>query len=74
MGYAIVFGPCCACGHSFGYHPNFVPSIFVHGKKEPVCEDCMRVANEKRKANGVPIVEIHPQAYEPCREEELRWN
>jgi hypothetical protein len=34
----------------------------------------MKEVNDKRKEMGLVPHHIHPQAYEPAREEELRWS
>jgi hypothetical protein len=79
MGYAFVMGPCWSCGVVFTYNPLHVPSVLVNsqgfidpaGRREPICQNCMTLANEKRKAAGMPPHAIHPEAYEPVDEAEL---
>lgn len=71
-GYALCYGLCCACGLQFAFNPARVPSYRdQHGEKQPICERCMVVVNVKRKGMGLEPHPIHPQAYEPCPEEEL---
>ena len=71
MGYAIVYGPCVACKVPFGFNPNRVPSVRVNGEREPICRACVERANPLRVAKGLEPIRILPDAYEPCREEEL---
>lgn len=68
MGYVTAFSPCGACKRPFTYNPNYVPSL----KGAPFCESCIKAANKIRGENGLEPLLIHPQAYEPLREEELR--
>ena len=67
-GYVFVTSPCGSCGGLFSYNPNFVPSL----NNNAFCESCMTGANAKREEMGLPAHPIHPQAYEPLPEEELR--
>jgi len=53
------------------FNPLRVPSILIEGEKEPVCRVCIEQANPERIKNGLPPIEIHPEAYEPCNENEL---
>lgn len=71
MGYAIVISPCIACGRTFAYNPMRVPSIRVNGHREPVCRPCVEAANPIREEKGLEPFVIHPDAYEPCHEDEL---
>ena len=71
MGYALAFGTCFGCKKTFGFNPLRVPSINVNGNKEPVCRECIERANPMRKKNGLPEVDIHPEAYEPINEHDL---
>lgn len=65
----MAFGACICCGKTFGFNPVSVPSTAaITGKKEPVCEDCMGVINEKRKAKGLEPFPILPDAYGACEE------
>ena len=70
-GYVFVFGPCIGCRRPFGYNPHWVPSLTVDGQREPICRDCVALANPRRKANGLPEIAPHPEAYEPLPEAEL---
>ncbi len=71
MGYAYCIGQCLFCRKTFNFNPVYVPSLRVNGTKEPVCERCITEANVKRKERGNAPLTIHPEAYEPCPEEEL---
>jgi hypothetical protein len=71
MGYAMCFAPCFACKKTFGFNPNRVPNIRVDGVKEPICRDCIYVANIQRIEKGLEPFTIHPEAYKPCDEMEL---
>lgn len=61
-GYSIILGPCVNCGTLFGFHPHYVPSIPINGKREPLCRSCYERWRELH-----PEVEhtLHPDAYEP---------
>jgi hypothetical protein len=68
----IVTGPCITCGKVFAYHPHKVPSTTaLTGNREPVCEGCMRLINNKRTAKGLEPFPILPGAYEAADESEL---
>lgn len=71
MGYVLCMGACFACKKPFSFNPNKVPSIRVDGMKREVCESCIRLANPRRKANGLDEIVIRDGAYEPMPEEEL---
>ena len=71
MGYVFVFGPCFGCHRPFSYNPHYVPSIRVDGERHPICRGCIAIANPRRKANGLPEIVPHPDAYEPLPENEL---
>ena len=68
MGFVYMLGGCMACGKTFSYNPNHVPSH----NNEPVCADCMGIVNKARQDQGLPEHAIHAQAYEPLPDEELR--
>jgi hypothetical protein len=84
MGYVFATAPCFGCGRAFPFHPDLVPSIPINpetgkedkvkGIREPVCESCMLIVNEKRKAMGLEPHPIDPRAYDIAGEEEVRWN
>jgi hypothetical protein len=81
MSWAYATSPCFGCGRVFSYNPIHVPSIRINangqpavgrlGTREPICEACVTAVNPRRIANGLPPIVPHPDAYEPCREEEL---
>jgi len=70
-GWAIATSACQGCSRIFSYNPHKVPSIRVEGVRQPICRDCVERANPQRIANGLDPIEIHPEAYEPIREEDL---
>ena len=59
MGYMTAMGRCFGCGRTFSFNPVRVPSF----KGEPVCEGCMTLVNEKRKAAGLVPHPIMDGAY-----------
>jgi len=64
-GVIYVLGPCYVCKGLFTFNADRVPSITVNGVREPICADCVALANPRRIANGLdPIVPL-PGAYEP---------
>lgn len=72
MGYAFCYGQCVNCLHPFFFNPNWVPSIRVGGKREPLCEDCFHAWNKiHRTSKGLAPVELHPHAYMAEPEENL---
>ena len=71
MGYVFALSACCGCGRLFTYSPVRVPSVMVNGTREPICEDCVRVANPRRIANGLEPIPVLPGAYDACDEAEL---
>jgi hypothetical protein len=75
MGYISVTSACFGCGRVFSYNPMHVPSIRDPrtGSREPVCRDCVERVNPMRAQNGLPPIVPHPQAYEPCPEDEVDW-
>ncbi len=70
-GWAIVTSACQGCSQIFSYNPHKVPSIRVEGVRQPICRNCIERASVIRVANGLDPIELHPEAYEPIREEEL---
>jgi len=62
---------CIGCGEMFSYNPHRVPSSSaITGKREPICADCVKRINVRRRENGLdPIVPL-PGAYEPVEEGE----
>jgi len=74
MGYVFMTSACCNCGQLTSYHPNLVPSIRIHGQREPVCEACIKRENERRQREGEELIVVQPGAYEPVDEHEVDWN
>jgi hypothetical protein len=64
-------GACICCGKTFTFNPLKVPSIPIHGEREPVCKECIDIANERRVAMGLPKHPYAEDAYTFCTEEEL---
>jgi hypothetical protein len=62
-------GNCYTCNAFISFNPDRVPSIpgslTRSGTREPVCRGCIDLAQPKRKANGLPPIVIHADAYEP---------
>jgi hypothetical protein len=71
MGCVFALGHCFACHKPFSFNPLRVPSIRVNGSREPVCRECVELANPRRIANGLPAIVPAPDAYEACDEDEL---
>jgi len=71
MGYAFAMVACFGCGRSFACNPHRVPSIRYNNVNEPICLNCVTLANPRRVARGLDPIRILPGAYEPIREEEL---
>jgi hypothetical protein len=72
-GYALAMGPCIGCGKNFAYNPLHVPSVTSPGgQREPICRNCVTLYNPLRLARGLKPIEPHPDAYEPCKEQDLR--
>lgn len=71
-GYVTSMGDCGSCHKAFMFNPIRVPSFRFNGKdKEPICESCIIIINEKREERGLELWPIANDAYEGCREEEL---
>jgi hypothetical protein len=71
MGYVLCHGYCVNCGQVFSFNPNKVPSIRVHGERQPICKDCIERANPQRIANGLEPIHILPGAYDAADETEV---
>ena len=52
MSYALCYSPCFICKKVFGYNPKKVPSIRVNGIREPLCRNCLNMANQLRVKAG----------------------
>ena len=64
MGYMMVIGACVGCRKTFSFNPHLVPSM----AGEPICQECVNLVNPIRQKNGLPLIEPHPDAYEPSEE------
>jgi hypothetical protein len=73
-GFVIVHGACFGCSRAFAFHPNKVPSINIAGSREPICIDCVNLANPLRIANGLEPITPLPGAYEAAPEHEVNWD
>lgn len=71
MGYALGMGACIGCGQLFNFNPMRVPSVFVNGNREPICQTCVDRVNPGRIKNGLQPIVPHPEAYQACDEHEL---
>ena len=71
MGWVTAMSACFGCGKVFAYNPNRVPSIRHEGVKQPVCLECINLANPRRIENGLSPLVPHPEAYQPLDENEL---
>lgn len=71
MGYVIAMAECWACGRTFGFNPELVPSVRDPrtDEREPICQDCVRRANEARARVGMKLIEPIRGAYEPVETE-----
>jgi Fe-S-cluster-containing dehydrogenase component len=70
-GYVYALSECVGCHNMICYNPHKVPSIRVHGKREPLCRTCATQINENRKKANMPECPIPDDAYEPLPESEL---
>ncbi len=66
-GYVTVYGTCFACRRPFFFNPRSVPSH----QGEPICQGCITLVNERRRATGLPLWPVAADAYEPLPEGEL---
>ena len=81
MSMVVAFSNCCACGNTFKFHPNLVPSLRMtdglpdpNGQRTPVCKNCVIAANERRAKTGHALIPILPGAYEEADEHSIDWN
>jgi len=65
MGWMTVVGECFACHRVFSFSAERVPSIVVDGVRQPICRDCVELANPTRVANGLEPIRPLPGAYDP---------
>lgn len=70
-GYVFAHSACVGCGLPFAYNPHLVPSLRLNGVREPVCRQCVELANPMRVKNGLDPIVPHPDAYEPMPESDL---
>lgn len=65
MAFMFVTGSCAGCGQLITFNADRVPSVRLHGVREPLCLACATRINENRKREGMEECPIHPDAYEP---------
>ena len=51
-GVMFVLGPCYRCGQLFLFNADRVPSITVHGTREPFCLACITAVNPGQHRAG----------------------
>jgi hypothetical protein len=61
----IAVGSCWACGRTFTFNVDRVPSIIVAGSREPLCRPCVERANELRLGTGSQEIVVYPDSYGP---------
>lgn len=80
MGYVSTVSTCFACKRAFCFNPHLVPSIPIGresgrpeegGDRRPICRDCATLANEARRASGLPTWDVSDEAYGPIDAAEL---
>tara|TARA_R100000306_G_scaffold42318_1_gene41050 strand:+ start:352 stop:561 length:210 start_codon:yes stop_codon:yes gene_type:complete len=67
-GYVVLTTTCGVCGKMFHCNPNRVPSK----DNQAFCQECVEEANLERVKLGMDAHPIHPEAYKPLPEQELR--
>jgi hypothetical protein len=65
MGYMVCMAPCVGCHQVFSFNPERVPSVRIRGSREPICRECVNIANPVRLKNGLEPIHVLPGAYEP---------
>jgi hypothetical protein len=70
VGFVLCMSPCVVCRQAFTYHPHRVPSVTIHGEREPICASCIEAVNVRRAANGLPPIVPLPGAYDSMAEGE----
>jgi hypothetical protein len=63
----VMTGSCVVCGIFFGYNPHKVPNMQLTPTKprEPVCQDCVPIANRLLAKKGLPPFVIEDDTYYP---------
>ena len=64
MAYMSALSACVACRGIFSYNPERVPSVRVHGIREPICRACMEAANAVRRTRRLAPITALPGAYD----------
>lgn len=73
-GFVLATMPCWTCKQPFSFNPNAVPSIRIDGHREPICRNCIEVANRKRAELNLPPFVIDKDAYNALPEDRLGEN
>jgi len=74
MGYVFISGNCWTCGGLFTFNPVRVPSITDgSGVRQPICRNCIELANRMRMDKGMEPFPVPVDAYEACDENELQF-
>lgn len=72
MGYAVMVANCWVCRKLFSFNPRRVPSIRDEdGVFQPVCRECVEMANRIRVVKELKPFIIPDDAYSPCDECEI---
>lgn len=71
MGYVFITATCFSCKKLINFNPNKVPSIRIEGVREPICRECIELANPRRIENGLEPVVVQEGAYDACDESEI---
>jgi len=72
MGYAFMSGSCWTCGGLFTFNPVTVPSIRDgSGVRQPICRNCIELANRIRMDKGMDPIPVPDDAYEASDESKL---
>jgi hypothetical protein len=64
MAFMQCISPCLVCRNAFSYNPELVPSLRVNGVRQPICRDCIELANKMRVERGLNPHPVLPGAYE----------
>jgi hypothetical protein len=64
MAWMFAIGPCVRCRRIFEFNPDRVPSLRIHGEREPVCRECFEHLNKIRIDAGLDPWTMLPGAYD----------
>ena len=66
MSFMFCHSVCCNCKTAISFNPERVPSVRVHGEREPLCAGCFDEWNRiHRTSRGLAPLALHPDAFEP---------